>query len=73
MTAYLTKKWQTRKLKPNFYYIRIDSGMIILQWFDGISFYMGQPFPDNSIVEVLAEVPSYQEFMALKRKVKLKK
>ena len=63
MTKTLTEQWREGKIKEGYYYtlLNTDSKMIEINycWDDGCF----QDYCDNMIDEVLAPVPSYDEFV----------
>ena len=68
MTAYLNKKWKEGKLENGNYYTICVVGWSN-QTFPCIAYCERNCFSAN-VIDILAKVPSYQEFMNLKRKAK---
>lgn len=62
----LTLAWKTQKLPLGWYYIKFEDGSIDMQHYIG-GFLMSI---DNRVTEVLAEVPSYEEYLTMKDCVK---
>lgn len=62
----LTDKWKKGELPDGHYYVK-DGENIIAELFDGYFYNDGQPMTSFSggVDEVLAPVPSYEEYLAL--------
>lgn len=62
----LTEKWKKGKLPEGFYYVK-DGENIIAEYIDGYFYNNGQPMTSFSggVDEVLAPVPSYEEYSRL--------
>mgnify|MGYP003293668533 FL=1 len=68
MTKTLTEQWQEGKLKEGYYYTLLDTDSKMVEinycWDDGCF----QDYCDNMIDEVLAPVPSYDEWKESQKK-----
>lgn len=63
----LTEKWKAEELEKGFYYLKMASGNIVIDQYynNGKKFLFANYLPQN-IEEVLAPVPTYYKFDALK-------
>lgn len=71
----LTEKWKRGELPEGHYYVK-DGGNMIAEYLDGYFYNDGQPMTSftGGVDEVLAKVPSYEEWQAkLEENTKLKK
>lgn len=74
MTKDLTEQWKKGELKDGYYYVKIKGDRdYMLEWADNHWYEFGWDcwFFDNDIIEVLAEIPSYEEWGKLKFRVDL--
>ena len=62
----LTEDWKAGKLATNWYYLKLESGEIELQSNNIGGFIMSI---DNNVVQVLAPVPSYDEYRAMQERI----
>ena len=65
MSKELTEQWRNGELEKGRYYIAIKDRRFVKDWFDGKQF---EVFFSNYIVEVLAPVPDYEQFVELTEK-----
>lgn len=71
----LTEEWKAGKLDWNkFYYIKLTSGEICIDYAHGAYFIKGKPqeitmdyTTDNDVKQILAPVPDYEEFESLRK------
>lgn len=71
----LTEDWKAGKLDWNkFYYIKLTSGEICIDYAHGAYFIKGKPqeitmdyTTDNDVKQILAPVPDYEEFESLRK------
>lgn len=71
----LTAEWKAGKLDWNkFYYIKLTSGEICIDYAHGAYFIKGKPqeitmdyTTDNDVKQILAPVPDYEEFESLRK------
>lgn len=71
----LTADWKAGKLDWNkFYYIKLTSGEICIDYAHGAYFIKGKPqeitmdyTTDNDVKQILAPVPDYEEFESLRK------
>ncbi len=71
----LTEDWKAGKLDWNkFYYIKLTSGEICIDYAHGAYFIKGKPqeitmdyTTDNDVKQILAPVPGYEEFESLRK------
>lgn len=66
MTKTLTDKWREGTLKDDEYYIKHVDGRVLTDWFNGHEF---RGLYKIDIEEVLAPVPSYEEYRLLKKEI----
>lgn len=66
MTKTLTEQWREGTLKTGSYYIRIITGVEKSDYFEGKKFCF---WSDYEVEEVLAPVPSYDEYVELLKKL----
>lgn len=66
MTKDLTEQWKNGELPEGYYYVR-DGNNMIAEYLDGYFYNDGEPMTSFSggVDEVLAEVPSYDEWKQL--------
>ena len=71
MTKTLTEQWQEGKLKEGYYYTLLDTDSKMIEinycWDDGCF----QDYCDNMVDEVLAPVPSYDEYQKLQKRIEI--
>lgn len=73
----LTADWKAGKLDWNkFYYIKLTSGEICIDYANGAYFVNGKPqeitmdyTTDNDVKQILAPVPSYDEYKAIQEEL----
>ena len=73
----LTEDWKAGKLDWNkFYYIKLTSGEICIDYAHGAYFIKGKPqeitmdyTTDNDVKQILAPVPTYDEYKAIQKEL----
>lgn len=72
----LTEQWEKGELPPRYYYIKDNKNKIeideYVQWYKERGQKSGKSFIYYKVMEVLAPVPSYEEWKDLKSKLQLK-
>lgn len=66
MSKELTDKWERGELHIGAYYLKLISGALQVDFFEGLKFCY---FNSEDIEEVLAPVPTYDQFVDVSKKV----